>query len=154
MNESSFYQYLFSLRTEKERATDSQNTKYKLSDISIPGCPGLRVAGGCCCWALGEENNIDNIVSLPSTVQRTPGSSNCRGYECAGQETIGALAHLMMTSGITAHSINIPHTAYLCHPWLMQQIGKWFVIFPQLTICTCCLPLDVSTQNLENSANI
>ena len=155
MNESSFYQYLFSLRTEKERATDSQNTKYKLSDISIPGCPGLRVAGGCCCcWALGEENNIDNIVSLPSAAQRTPGSSNCRGYECAGQETIGALAHLMMTSGITAHSINIPHTAYLCHPWLMQQIGKWFVIFPQLTICTCCLPLDVSTQNLENSANI
>ena len=82
--------YLFSLRTVKERATDSQNTKYKLSDISIPGCPGLRVASGCC-WSLGEENNIDNIVSLPSAVRCPPGSSNCRDYECAGQETIGSL---------------------------------------------------------------
>ena len=63
---------------------------YKLSDISIPGCPGLRVASGCC-WSLGEENNIDNIVSLPSAVRCPPGSSNCRDYECAGQETIGSL---------------------------------------------------------------
>ena len=135
--------YLFSLRTVKERATDSQNTKYKLSDISIPGCPGLRVASGCC-WSLGEENNIDNIVSLPSAVRCPPGSSNCRDYECAGQETIGSLG--AFDDDKRDHcALHQYSTRRLFMPPLTHA-ANWKVICDissaQLTICTCCPPLD------------
>ena len=98
------------------RDTNTKYEIYKLSDISIPGCPGLRVASGCC-WSLGEENNIDSIVSLPSAVRCPPGSSNCRDYECAGQETIGSLGAFDddKRDHCALHQYST-HAAYLCHP--------------------------------------